>query len=56
MHVEIIVPNILQSMKEPTLICDQELVISTSIGISLFPEDGTDSEALLKNADSACNV
>ncbi len=30
-----------------------ELSISTSIGISLFPSDATDSETLLRNADAA---
>ena len=30
-----------------------ELRVSASIGISLFPEDGTDTESLLRNADSA---
>lgn len=32
---------------------DQELYISTSIGISMFPDDGRDAEALMRNADSA---
>jgi diguanylate cyclase (GGDEF)-like protein len=30
-----------------------EVHISASIGISLFPADGQDAEALLKHADSA---
>ncbi len=30
-----------------------ELVLTASIGISLFPSDGTDGETLLKNADAA---
>ncbi|NJD05058.1 MAG: diguanylate cyclase, partial [Methylococcaceae bacterium] len=30
-----------------------ELSVTTSIGISLFPEDGRDGETLLKNADAA---
>ncbi len=31
----------------------QEFAITTSLGISLYPADGTDGETLLKNADSA---
>lgn len=31
----------------------QALFVSTSIGVSLFPHDGRDSETLLKNADAA---
>lgn len=31
----------------------EELYVSTSIGISVFPEDGKDVEALMRNADSA---
>ncbi len=30
-----------------------EIFITTSIGISLFPSDGTDAETLVKNADAA---
>jgi diguanylate cyclase (GGDEF)-like protein len=30
-----------------------DVVMTTSIGISVFPEDGTEANILLKNADSA---
>ena len=32
---------------------DHEIFITTSVGISLYPDDGEDPEALLKNADAA---
>lgn len=32
---------------------DQEIHMSASIGISVFPEDGDDAETLVRNADSA---
>jgi predicted signal transduction protein with EAL and GGDEF domain len=32
---------------------NHELTINLSIGISLFPEDGTDADTIIKNADSA---
>ena len=31
-----------------------EVLVTTSIGIALFPEDGHDAKTLLKNADAAC--
>ncbi|HYD94085.1 MAG TPA: EAL domain-containing protein [Noviherbaspirillum sp.] len=38
----------------PCFLCDaQPLQVSTSIGISSFPTDGTDAGTLLKNADAA---
>ena len=35
------------------IIEDNEITITTSIGISIFPTDGTGSQDLLKNADYA---
>ncbi|MUG71475.1 EAL domain-containing protein [Paenibacillus validus] len=40
-------------LKEPFVIEDQELFVTASIGISLYPHDGTEVETLLKNADIA---
>ncbi|MCP3851721.1 MAG: EAL domain-containing protein [Gammaproteobacteria bacterium] len=45
--------RIIEAMKKPFYVRSQELFISCSIGISLFPEDGEDSETLLKHADAA---
>ncbi len=39
--------------QEPVLAQDQPFVLSASIGISLFPEDGEDAYMLLRNADTA---
>src|SRR5438309_9398816 len=44
---------LLDSIRYPFLIEGRELFATTSIGISLFPEDGVDSETLIKNADTA---
>jgi diguanylate cyclase (GGDEF)-like protein len=44
---------IIERLSQPFLIHEQEYFISGSIGISMFPEDGTDLESLIKNADSA---
>ena len=45
--------NIIESLARCFEIEEYELFISTSIGISIYPTDGQDSETLLKNADSA---
>lgn len=45
--------KILSLFQEPFNIADREIFISTSIGIALYPDNGEDVEALLKNADTA---
>ncbi|MDA3870031.1 MAG: EAL domain-containing protein [Gammaproteobacteria bacterium] len=40
-------------LKEPFFIDDNELYVSASIGISLYPQDGQNMDALIKNADIA---
>lgn len=45
--------DLLQNLSKPILLDDKEFFITASIGISLFPDDGTDSETLLKNAHAA---
>jgi diguanylate cyclase (GGDEF)-like protein/PAS domain S-box-containing protein len=41
------------ALGEPLVVGDRELFVTTCIGISVFPEDGTDVETLLRNADTA---
>lgn len=45
--------RILDFMRLPFLIEDQEIFITSSIGIAVYPHDGIDAESLLKNADTA---
>jgi len=45
--------RILESLAHPFSIEGHEIFISASIGISIFPSDGSTVEALLKNADTA---
>ncbi|WP_144510301.1 EAL domain-containing protein [Bacillus sp. FJAT-22090] len=45
--------NVIQSLEEPFLVENFNLFVTTSIGISIFPQDGDDSLTLMKNADSA---
>jgi diguanylate cyclase (GGDEF)-like protein len=45
--------RILDSMAAPVRIGEEQLYISTSIGISMYPEDGGDIDRLVKQADVA---
>jgi diguanylate cyclase (GGDEF)-like protein/PAS domain S-box-containing protein len=49
----IVAQKILQVISQPFVLEGQELYITTSIGIALYPADGDDAETLLKNADAA---
>lgn len=50
---ENIAHNILQIFKTPFEIQGEEIFISVSIGITLYPDDGLDAIMLMKHADSA---
>jgi diguanylate cyclase (GGDEF)-like protein len=45
--------RIIAAVKRPIIVDGQELFVTTSLGISLFPTDATDPENLLKTADAA---
>jgi diguanylate cyclase (GGDEF)-like protein/PAS domain S-box-containing protein len=45
--------RLLATLETPIALADQQLFVSASIGVSLFPRDGSDSTTLLKHADSA---
>jgi diguanylate cyclase (GGDEF)-like protein/PAS domain S-box-containing protein len=45
--------RLLATLAQPIVIGTQELFVSASIGIVLYPRDGEDLDALLKNADVA---
>jgi len=45
--------HILDALREPVKHESRELFVSGSIGVSLFPDDGVDFEALVKHADTA---
>ncbi len=48
-----VVDKILTSLRAPMKVNQQELFITPSMGISLFPNDGKDCQELLKKADRA---
>jgi len=45
--------RIIAALKRPIFLEGQEVFVTTSLGISLFPADATDAEGLLKSADAA---
>ncbi|HAT41928.1 MAG TPA: GGDEF domain-containing protein [Rheinheimera sp.] len=45
--------ELLKLINRPFFINQHELAVTSSIGIVLYPEDGKDPEALLRNADTA---
>jgi len=45
--------RILESFRRPFPVDGRELVLTASVGISIFPEDGDTQDALIKNADLA---
>jgi diguanylate cyclase (GGDEF)-like protein/PAS domain S-box-containing protein len=55
-HVEGVVQHLLAKLTEPFKLGDELAHISASIGITLFPADAGDAEALLRNADQAMYV
>ncbi|TCP15526.1 PAS domain S-box-containing protein/diguanylate cyclase (GGDEF)-like protein [Crenobacter luteus] len=45
--------EIIATLSQPLMIQGHEVFVTGSIGISVFPNDGTDAQTLLKNADVA---
>lgn len=51
--VDIVADAIIKAQKEIIKLEPQDVFITTSIGIAMFPEHGLDPDTLMKNADSA---
>lgn len=52
-QVRLVADRILEAISAPYEIATQRIVVGTSIGIALSPNDGADGETLLRNADLA---
>lgn len=52
-HAGRVAQRILDLLSQPVRVAGQEVYISGSIGITLFPSDGEDVDVLLRNADVA---
>ena len=51
--VSVFAQKLIESFQSPLDIDGKKMLVTLSIGISLFPRDGLDADTLLKNADSA---
>ena len=49
----VLAEKLLGTLREPFRVHQHELYVSTSIGISVFPQDALTTESLLRNADAA---
>lgn len=54
-YIATISERIRKALTDPFHINEFDLIITVSIGISLYPSDGNDYEHLIKNADTAMN-
>jgi len=52
-EIEIIIAKIQAIFEEPFINKAQKFFLSASIGVSVYPDHGTDGETLIKNADTA---
>jgi len=50
---EIVAQKIVEVIRSPVKLERQELHITTSVGLAVYPQDGEDIVSLMKNADSA---
>ncbi|HYK02079.1 MAG TPA: EAL domain-containing protein [Thermoanaerobaculia bacterium] len=52
-EAEEVAREILGRISQPLLIDNDELYLTTSIGVALYPADGDDADSLMRNADAA---
>jgi diguanylate cyclase (GGDEF)-like protein/PAS domain S-box-containing protein len=45
--------KIIETLSDPIGLEERDITVTPSIGISVFPEDGSDAETLIRNADAA---
>lgn len=55
-HVKLVANRILNTLSEPIALQSHNPVVTPSIGIALFPQDGEDPDTLVRNADTAMYV
>ncbi|NOQ64066.1 MAG: PAS domain S-box protein [Methyloprofundus sp.] len=55
-ELEQVINRVLQSLTQAYLLADEEVIVSVSVGIALYPEDNSEAETLLRHADQAMYV
>jgi diguanylate cyclase (GGDEF)-like protein len=45
--------KVIEQLSAPLMVEERELVVTPSVGIAVFPDDGRDAETLIRNADAA---
>jgi predicted signal transduction protein with EAL and GGDEF domain len=55
-HVEAVARRILNSLSKPIALQSHNPVVTPSIGIAIYPQDGVDPDSLVRNADTAMYV
>ncbi|MFC3908891.1 EAL domain-containing protein [Legionella dresdenensis] len=53
LNQEHLAQHVLDTIRQPMQVVNRDIVVSTSIGICFYPDDGHDPATLLKNADMA---
>jgi len=51
--VQVVAEKLIKTFSEPFRVAGDDFFISTSIGVSIYPRDGSDVDTLIKNADAA---
>lgn len=51
--LEAMVNSMIHALSQPFSICDHQIFVTCSMGLSIYPRDGADRHTLLKNADTA---
>ena len=52
-NVTLVIHKLFEALKAPVQLQGQEIYVTASMGVSLFPSDGQDPAILLRNADTA---
>jgi diguanylate cyclase (GGDEF)-like protein/PAS domain S-box-containing protein len=52
-EITLVAQNAIEALAQPFTVGEHELFMTASIGISVYPRDGTDVQTLLKDADAA---
>jgi diguanylate cyclase (GGDEF)-like protein len=52
--VECVVRRVREALQQPFNLAEQEIVVTSSIGVALYPGDGKSPELLLRHAEVAC--